>query len=187
MIWRTSFLRFDVRCVALYHLRVYLTSLQPKDSFDPGQSPSPGAKSKDYAEGHALEDQAIHDGRLPPNLKLFTVAPPVQIYHPIFDQFTQLLNGHSFQPTNNNIKQARDIMHSLSYIGTKELPRNAMTRHKLREILEVDVRQEANDDGTSPDGICMFVVNGFRIPLFDMEFKRELGDGASDPSTQVGL
>jgi len=33
----------------------------------------------------------------------------------------------------------------------------------------------------------MFVVNGFRIPLFDTDFKRELGDGASDPSTQVGL
>ena len=77
-------------------------------------------------------------------------------------------------------------MHSLSYIGTKELPRNAMMRHKLREILEVDVRQETNDDGTSPDGIHMLVVNGFRIPLFDMEsFKRELGDGASDPSTKL--
>jgi hypothetical protein len=78
-------------------------------------------------------------------------------------------------------------MHSLSYIGTKELPRNAMKRHKLREILEVDVRQESNDDGTSLDGIYMFLVNGFRIPIFDMEFKREFGDGASDPSTQVGL
>ena len=78
-------------------------------------------------------------------------------------------------------------MHSLSYIGTKEIPRNAMMRHKLREILKVDVHQETNDDGTSADGIYVFVVNGFRIPLFDMEFKRELGDGASDPSTQVGL
>ena len=78
-------------------------------------------------------------------------------------------------------------MHSLSYIGTKEFPRNAMKRRKLREILEVDVCQETNDDGTSANGIYFFVVNGFRIPLFDMEFKRELGDGASDPSTQVGL
>ena len=110
-----------------------------------------------------------------------------QIYHPIFGKFAQHLNDHSVQPTNNNIKQTQDLMHSLSYNGTEELPRNAMKRHKLREILEVDVRQETNDDGTSPDGIHMFVVNGFRIPLFNMEFKREFGDGASDPSTQVGL
>ena len=78
-------------------------------------------------------------------------------------------------------------MHSLSYIRTKELSRNAMKRHKLREILKVDVHQEINDDGTSADGLHMFVVNGFRIPLFDAEFKREFGDGSSDPSTQVGL
>jgi hypothetical protein len=153
----------------------------------PGKSPSAGAKSKEYAEGQALEDQAIHDGRLPPNPKFFTIAPPVQIYHPIFEKFTQLLNDHSVQPTNNDIKQAQDLMHRLSYIGTKELPCNAMKRHKLREILEVGVRQETNDEGTSLDGIYMFVVNGFRIPIFNMEFKREFGDGASDPSTQVAL
>jgi len=33
----------------------------------------------------------------------------------------------------------------------------------------------------------MFVVNRFRIPLSYMEFKKELADGASDPSTQAGL
>jgi hypothetical protein len=26
----------------------------------------------------------------------------------------------------------------------------------------------------------------FRVPLFDMEFRGELGDGASNPLTQVG-
>ena len=52
---------------------------------------------------------------------------------------------------------------------------------------ELNVRQEPNDNGTSSDGIRMFVVNGFRIPLSHMEFKKELGDGASDPLTQVGL
>ena len=171
----------------MYHFSFNNVTGYQKIVSTPGKSPSAGAKSKDYAEGQALEYQAIHDGRLPPNPKFFTVAPPVQIYHPIFDQFTQLLNDHYVQPTNNDIKQAQDLMHSLSYIGTKEIPRNAMTRHKLRQILEVDVRQETNDDGTSPDGIYMFMVNGFRIPLFNMEFKRELGDGASDPSTQVGL
>jgi len=62
-----------------------------------------------------------------------------------------------------------------------------MIRHKLRQILDVGVRQETNDDGTSPDGIHMFLVNGFRIPLSHMEPKKELGDGASDPSTQAGL
>ena len=168
----------DLFNIAIGYQKIVLT---------PGKSPSAGARSKDYAEGQALEYQAIHDGRLPPNPKFSTVAPPIQIYHPIFDQFTQFLSDPSVQPTNNDIKQAQDLMHSLSYIGTSESSRNAMIRHKLREILEVDVRQEVNDDGTSPDGIHMFLVNGFRIPLSHMEFKKELGDGASDPSTQAGL
>ena len=62
-IWGTSFQKFDVRYIALYHLRVYLTSTgYQKIVSTPGKSPSAGAKSKDYAEGQALEAQAIHDG-----------------------------------------------------------------------------------------------------------------------------
>jgi hypothetical protein len=144
-----SFPRFDARHVTLYHFSFNIATGYQKIVSTPGKSPSAGAKSKDYAEGQALEDQAIHDGRLPPNPKFFTVAPPVQIYHPIFDQFTQLLND-PFQPTNNDIKQAQDLMHSLSYIGTKEIPRNAMMRHKLRGILEVDVHQETTTMGPLP-------------------------------------
>lgn len=135
---------------------------------NPGKLPSEGAESQDYAAGQALEYQAIHDGRLPPSPTFSTVAPPVQIYHPIFDHFTQLVNDHSVQPTNKDIKQAQDLMHCLSYIGREELPCNATIQEKIREILEADVHQETNDNGTSLDGIHMFVVNGFRIPLFHM-------------------
>ena len=46
---------------------------------------TPGAMPQDYAVVQAHESQAIHSGRLPPNPKFFTIAPPVQIYHPIFD------------------------------------------------------------------------------------------------------
>ena len=54
----------------------------------PGKSPSAGAKSKDYAEGQALEDQAIHDGRLPPDPKFFScpaspdILPYLRTIHP---------------------------------------------------------------------------------------------------------
>jgi hypothetical protein len=49
------------------------------------------------------------------------------------------------------------------------------------EILEVDICQETNDDGTYADGIYIFVVNGFHIPLFDMEFKKL----SVSPSTSI--
>ena len=148
---------------------------------------TPGAMPHDYAVVQAHESQAIHDGRLPPNPKFFTIAPPVQIYHPIFDQFTQIVSDRAIQPTNEDLEQAQKLMKSLSYISTKEHPRNAMICEKLCDILEIDIYEASNADETSNDGVHMFVVNNFCIPLLVIQLKEEFAEGASDPSTQVGL
>jgi hypothetical protein len=100
---------------------------------------TPGAMPQDYAVVQAHESQAIYDGQLPPNSKFFTIAPPVQIYHPIFSQFTQIVSDRAIQPTNEDFEQAQSLMKSLSYISTKEHPRNAMIREKLCDILEIDI------------------------------------------------
>ena len=79
-------------------------------------------------------------------------------------------------------------MHSLSHIDTKELPCNVMKRHKLREILEVDIRQETNDDGTSADGIYICSWLTASISLFStLSSSENLEMELSDPSTQAGL
>lgn len=113
------------------------------------------------------------------------MAPPVQIYHPVFNRFTQIVGDRAIQPTNEDLKQAQKLMKSLSYINTKVHPRNAMIREKLCDILEVDIYEEPNDDETSNNGD--YLVTNFRIPLLVIQLKEELGECASDPSSQVGL
>ena len=49
------------------------------------------------------------------------------------------------------------------------------------------IHREQNADLTCADGVCSFVVNRIRITLLIMQFKREFGDGSSDPSTQAGF
>ena len=80
MLWLTMFPRFDVRYFSLYYSRIYSTLLQATGgSFRPQedrrQSPSPAAMPQDYAVVQAHEGQAIHDGRLLPNPKFFTITP----------------------------------------------------------------------------------------------------------------
>lgn len=53
-------------------------------------------------------------------------------------------------------------------------------------ILGFDVHEESNDRFTA-DGVHILVLNRIRLSLLIMEVKRELGDGGSDPSHQVGL
>ncbi|KAF8965900.1 hypothetical protein BDZ97DRAFT_1729574 [Flammula alnicola] len=156
----------------------------------PGKSPSVGAKSEEYASIQTNVNEAIHDGRDPSHSPFSTVAPPVQIFHPIFDQFIQLVSDPSVQPTNDEVRQAQELMHLLSAIGTQEPNRSSVIRAntKLMEILQVDVRPEPHTDGTSTDcGIQVLLVNNIRIPLFIMVLNRELGDAGCDPSTQAGL
>ena len=87
---------------------------------------------------------------------------------------------------NKDFEQAQKLMKSLSYIGTKEHPRSAMIREKLCDILEIDIYEESNVDENSDDGVHIFVVNNFRIPLLVIQLKEEFDEGASDPSAQVG-
>ena len=87
---------------------------------------------------------------------------------------------------NKDFEQAQKLMKSLSYIDTKEHPRSGMIREKLCDILEIDIYEESNVDENSGDGVHIFVVNNFRIPLLDIQLKEEFGEGASDPSAQVG-
>lgn len=78
-------------------------------------------------------------------------------------------------------------MHVLSAIGTSESQRNPEIRKKLSEIMGLDIRVESNNDGTSADGVVIYIVNNIHIPLLIAEFKREMGDGGCDPSTQAGM
>ncbi|KAF8871583.1 hypothetical protein BD779DRAFT_1652902 [Infundibulicybe gibba] len=151
----------------------------------PGRSPSHEAKSKQYASVQIAPFETIYDGRYSPGHPFSTVAPPIQIFHSIFDTFARLVP--SVQPNNEDLINVQDLMHTLSVIDPLETERNPKIHEGLSKILGVDIVQQPNDDGTCANGAYMLSVDGVRIAPYLDEFKRDIGDGGSDPSQQVGI
>lgn len=156
----------------------------------PGMTPSEGAKSTGYRQIQGDDAQAIYDGRRPPTGLISTIAPPIQIFHPIFDDFIYLVNDPDFQPTVDDIKYVQELMYFASEVGRKEEGQDGLNeglRKCLRRILQAEVHVEPNGDGTEADGVITLQIGDVRIMLLILELKRELGEGGCDPTTQAGL
>jgi hypothetical protein len=149
-----------------------------------GKSPSGGAKSNEYRKSQASDALVIYDGRRDP--KKLTTAPPIQIFHPIFDDFTQKVNDPVFPLTFDDLKNVRDLMSNLCEINPAEPPYGAMLRHYLRKILGVTILEE-QFDGCKPDGTVMVQAGSARVPILITELKREFGEGGCDASSQVSI
>ncbi|KAH9011178.1 hypothetical protein EDB83DRAFT_372957 [Lactarius deliciosus] len=150
-----------------------------------GPSPSEGAKSTGYCKIQANDAQVIYDGRTAPDAPLSTIAPPIQIFHPIFDEF--ISSASHLDPTTDDLKHVYDFMYSVSEVGRSEKKYSEKLLKFLRLILNADVREEQLPDESRPDGIITLQIRNTRIALFFLELKRELGEGSCDPSTQVSL
>jgi len=152
-------------------------------------TPSEGAKSTGYRKIQGDDAQAIYDGRRAPN-GLSTIGPPIQIFHPIFDDFIHLVNDPDVQPSANDLKNVQELMYFASEVGRMEERHdghNEGLRTRLRRILQAEVHEEPNPDGTKPDGVITLQIGDARITFLILELKRELGEGGCDPTTQVGL
>ena len=153
-------------------------------------TPSEGAKSTGYQKIQCDLAQAIYDGRRAPIEPISTIAPPIQIFHPIFDDFIHLVNDPECQPDVGDIKDVQELMYFASEVGRKELGQyglNEGLRKRLRRILQAEVHVEPNDDRTEADGVITLQIGDDRIKFLILELKRELGEGGCDPTTQAGL
>ncbi|PFH48742.1 hypothetical protein AMATHDRAFT_42011 [Amanita thiersii Skay4041] len=101
-----------------------------------------GAKSTEYIKIQRSDAKAIYDGRYALGGHA-TAAPPIQIFHPVFEAFIRRLTSNAVALGRNNLSE--------------------------------------------PDGMIKFEVEGTHVPILIIEIKKELGDGGSDPTTQVGL
>ena len=156
----------------------------------PGITPSEGAKATWYRKIQGDDAQVIYDGRRAPNGLISTVCPPIQIFHPIFDDFIHFVNDPDVQPTADDLKNVQELMYFASEVGRKEDRHdghNDGLRELLRRILQAEVHEESNDDGTRPDGIITLQIGDARIAFLILELKRELGEGGCDPTIQAGL
>lgn len=130
-------------------------------------------------------DQVIYDGRWAKST-VSTIAPPIQLFHPVFESFIRDTQDPHLQPSLKDLGYALELMHSMSRI-TDEATRASELRTILSKILSLHIRQEPNVDTSSADGIIAIELNGVTYPFSIMELKREAGESNFDPSTQAVL
>ena len=117
------------------------------------------------------------------------MAPPIQLFHPVFGHF--LDDQANTLPVPPEVAKATvRYMRAASGIYDTEGNRTLATGPLFRDILGMGMSTVLNADRTSPDGLIEISLTGEThesiAPLLK-EDKREFGDGGSDPSTQAGL
>jgi hypothetical protein len=152
-----------------------------------GKPPSEGAKSTEYRKSQGDVARAIYDGRRGPDGKISTIAPPIQIFHPIFDDFTRFVNCPDDQPTVKDLKSVHDLMSYASVVRQSEDRYGEGLRHRLGHILDAPVHEDRNPDNTKPDGVIKVKLGDIHVPYVFLELKREIGEGGCDPTSQVSL
>lgn len=151
-----------------------------------GKSPSKGFKSIEYRTAQGTVDQAIFDGHYAPG-KDSTCAPPIYIYHPIFNDFRYYLQ-HPPQPTKRDIANTLELMNYLCKLTEEsESTRNERVCNLLEKILNVRILPAQHSDETEPDGMTQVEVGDEKIAILVAEFNKILGEGDGDPCIQAGI
>ncbi|KAF7374001.1 Proteinkinasesubdomain-containingproteinPKL ccin9 [Mycena sanguinolenta] len=142
-----------------------------------GMTPSQAAKSANYRMEQSGSNP-LYDGRYDDANPAATIAPPVQLYHPVFARFIDDVNNTALEIPGEVLTK------------THEKARFAPLSKKA---LSLDITNLVNDDRTSPDGGIMWTISkpeaalDHTVALAIKEEKRELGEGGCDPSTQASF
>ncbi|PPQ79188.1 hypothetical protein CVT25_002773 [Psilocybe cyanescens] len=129
---------------------------------------------------------SINDGRYQEKEPRTSVAPPVQLFHPVFARFLDDLKGTDDIP-DDIIRATTEYMKAASTIYTTEEKRQAELTPIHCRILGVDMQTILNDESTDADGVVESLMAVGRFLILLKEDKNEFGEGGSDPSTQAGL
>ena len=149
-------------------------------------SPSDSAKSATYPKSRITYN--IYDGRYNVNAPRSSVAPPIELFHSAFAYFLDDIEKDCGIPE-NIIRKTVEYMKATSEIFPSETARRIKLSPLLCDILGVNIQTIQNDDKTTADGTAKLgtKVDDMSFSYLFEEDKNEIGDGGSDPSTQVGL
>ncbi|KAF8881995.1 hypothetical protein BD779DRAFT_1675175 [Infundibulicybe gibba] len=110
-----------------------------------GRAPSIAAKYNKYTKTQMKQKLAIHDGLHPgpmmesaPSKLLTTVAPPIYIFHPIFEQFVHDANDPSLALPRKFLIRVREFMTFSSLLKTNE-PANPEVLQRLPALVGVSI------------------------------------------------
>jgi hypothetical protein len=111
------------------------------------------------------------------------------MYHPIFDQFTHLIESNTcVKPTIDDIRKAKEFLSFTTLLWMSERECNPEITRREQFVLEPHEIADSLVHDFSPDGASVVKINGveLEIPTFIIELKSLLGDSGMDASIQVG-
>lgn len=146
--------------------------------------PAESAKSLNYIKSQIA--YSIYDGRYKADKPRTSVAPPVQLFHPVFGQLLDAVKSNDALP-DELVRATTEYMKAASALYRNEERRRAALTPLLRKILGFNTQMTMNPDKTTPDGIVEMAIGVLLFLIFLEEDKNELGDGGLDLSTQAGL
>lgn len=149
-----------------------------------GPTPFNAANSGHYRKIQG-SDVPLLDGRLHDEGCHQTVAPPIQIYHPVFGSFSKNSRDLNLQIPEDVLRLTASLLRSTSRISVPEAPRESASREILAMILNVSLEHVSTQDTLSADYMSPqhTPLNVSAAPII-VEVKGELGLGGSDPSVQ---
>lgn len=148
-----------------------------------GNSPSVNTKSTNYIEWQRVAP--ILDGRHAPGYNP-TVAPPVELYHPVFPRFLANANNIHLEVPVDVVRKPAELMEVTSQLATKEEKRQQSTRRLLANLIDYGMGQSNNYDRTAANHVGIVPRTKRPVELAASVFveeKTELG-WAGDPSVQ---
>jgi len=151
--------------------------------------PSTAATSREYAKLQKNSKTAMYDGfyaekRGHPTV--ITVAPPIQLFHPVFQEFLDRIDDPKFEPDEASLFFASALLPTASEIP----PSEEVALYKLRPLLSSLLDRVVGTVVSGkriPDGMTLKSITPHRIPLITLEYKRAFGEGGCDPSTQAAF
>ena len=154
-----------------------------------GPTPSTAAKSTEYAANQQDPATIIYDGWRGSS-KVTAICPPIQIFHPIFDDFTHIVNDLDTDLTTQDLTNIQKFMYEAGKICQSEPLHSENLCQLLGCILGITISVEPIIDwgkACQLDGIVTTEVCKTLTPYMILEVKQEIGDGGCDPTTQAGL
>ena len=145
--------------------------------------------SKEYAKLQKNPKTAIYDGfyahKQGSYPTVVTIAPPVQIFHQVFQEFLDRLDDSAFKPDEDVLPDISELISITTEISSSEGEAATKLSPLLSRIMDKDLQKIESHGGRIPDGLAFKQFKQMIVPLICFEYKRAFGEGGCDPLAQA--
>ncbi|KAH8091727.1 kinase-like domain-containing protein [Cristinia sonorae] len=148
-------------------------------------TPSRAAKSQYFNKNQKNVGTAIYNGCFSPGGSFTPLAPPIEIFHPVFDSFKRYVTGPDITLDQTLVENVSKAMTNAAEIIVSEDKGNDQMQSHLAAILSRSIRPVQSVGSTNADGKITIEIDGREISIGVFGRQRRLGEGGCDPITKA--